>query len=299
VNGAVGVGLALALASAAALSFGFVVQHGAAASLPPLTLRRPVWSLGRLFSARLWLFGFLLGVAGWGLYVGALALAPLALVQAVSAGGIALIAALSGRLSDLQRAAVGLAVVGLVVLALSLIGAKAPTGHGSAVAVAIWVAISLGAAAAAAGPGARFLVGGAGLGIAAGVLYAAGDVATKAALPGGGRLVFVAVLLGCHGLAFAALQLGFQRGGALATAGMASLWTNALPIAAGTLLFGEALPSGLRGAARVVAFACVVIAAALLARPGGEELTDQSVNRTLKKTWRRSSRESEPAFPSR
>jgi hypothetical protein len=298
VNADVGLGLALSLASAAALSWGFVIQHGAAGSLPPLTLRRPIWSLGRLFGARRWVFGFVLGLAGWGVYVGALALAPLALVQAVSAGGIALIAALSGRLSDLERAAVGLAVAGLVLLALSLVGAQAPTGHGSEAAVAVWVSLSLVAAAVAAGPAARFLVGGAGLGVAAGVLYAAGDVATKAALPGGARLGFVPVLLACHGLAFAALQLGFQRGGALATAGMASLWTNALPIVAGTLLFSEALPSGLRGATRAVAFACVVIAAALLSRPGSKELTDQSVKRTLK-TWRRSSRESEPAFPSR
>lgn len=295
----VGLGLALSLASATALSWGFVVQHGAAASLPALTLRRPLWSLAQLFGARRWLFGFLLGIAGWVLYVGALALAPLALVQAVSAGGIALIATLSGPLSRLERVAVGLAVAGLVLLALSLVGTPAPTGHGSAGAVVAWVCVSLVVAVTAAGAGGRLLVGGAGLGIAAGVLYAAGDVATKAALPGGGRLAFVPVLLACHGLAFAALQLGFQRGGALATAGMASLWTNALPIVAGTLLFAEALPSGLRGATRIVAFACVVAAAALLSRPGAEELTDQSVNRTLKKTWRRSSRESEPAFPSR
>ena len=67
--------------------------------------------------------------------------------------------------------------------------------------------------------------------------------------------------------AFVALQLGFQRGDALATAGMATLWTNALPIAAGTMLFGESVPSGMRGVARVAAFVCVVLGAALLARP--------------------------------
>jgi hypothetical protein len=194
---------------------------------------------------------------------------------------------------------VALAVAGLVLLAVSLVGAPAPTASGSAAAVTAWVAASLLVALAAAGPGARFLVRGAGLGIAAGVLYAAGDVATKAALPGGMRLAFVPALLACHGLAFAALQLGFQRGGALATAGMASIWTNALPIVAGTVLFAEELPSGVRGATRALAFACVVVAAALLARPAGQELTDQSVNRTLKWTWRLSSRESEPAFRSR
>jgi hypothetical protein len=136
---------------------------------------------------------------------------------------------------------------------------------------------SVGAAAFAAGPLARVLAGGAGLGVAAGVLYAAGDVGTKAAVVGGGRLAFVPALLACHGLAFIALQLGFQRGGALATAGMATLWTNALPIAAGSMLFGESLPGGLRGVARVAAFACVVIGAAALARPDAEQATTSPV----------------------
>jgi len=75
----------------------------------------------------------------------------------------------------------------------------------------------------------------------------------------------VPVLLVCHGLAFAALQLGFQRGGALATAGVATLFTNALPIAAGTTLFGEGL--GSVPVLRVLAFALTIAGATLLARP--------------------------------
>ena len=78
-------------------------------------------------------------------------------------------------------------------------------------------------------------------------------------------------LLACHGLAFVALQLAFQRGGALATAGIATLWTNALPILAGMIIFGEPLPGGARGVARVAAFVAVVVGAALLARSGEEE----------------------------
>jgi len=77
----------------------------------------------------------------------------------------------------------------------------------------------------------------------------------------------VAAMLLCHGLAFVALQLGFQRGGALATAGVATLLTNALPIAAGTVVLGEPVPSGAYGAVRIVAFAAVTIGAILLARP--------------------------------
>jgi len=262
-----GAGLLLALASAAALNWGYYAQHGAAAKLPPLSLRRPVHSLALLFRNPRWFAGFAIGIGGWVFYVVALALAPLSLVQAASAGGIALLAALVGSLSSRERAAVVVAVAGLVLLGVSLIGVHAPTGHGSWAAVASWMGASVGAAAFAAGPLGRALAGGAGLGIAAGVLYAAGDVGTKAAVAGGGRLTFVPALLACHGLAFVALQLGFQRGSALATAGMATLWTNALPIAAGTILFGESVPSGIRGVARVAAFACVVLGAAFLARP--------------------------------
>ena len=83
------------------------------------------------------------------------------------------------------------------------------------------------------------------------------------------RLELVPALLACHGLAFVALQLAFQRGGALATAGVASLLTNSLPIAGGLVLFHEPLPGGGLGFARVLAFAWVVVGAAALARPGG------------------------------
>lgn len=290
-SAAVALGLLLALASAAALNWGYVVQHGAAAALPPLRLRRPLRSLALLFRQPRWLLGFVVGLTGWALYVAALWLAPLSLVQATAAGGIALMAALVGQLTSRERTAVVLAVTGLLLLAVSLVAAAAPTRHGVSATVSIWIGASLVVAALAAGPGAGVLAGGAGLGVAAGVLYAAGDVGTKAALPGGGRLLFVPVLLACHGLAFVSLQLGFQRGGALATAGLASLWTNALPIAAGTVLFGESLPAGLRGVARIAAFVCIVAGAALLARPTAvERLTDQSINRNLENRWRRSSR---------
>ena len=267
----VGLGLLLALGSAATLNWSYYVQHGAAAGLPRLSLRRPLRSLALLFRNRRWLIAFFTGIGGWVLYVVALKLAPLAIVQAASAGGIALLAALVGRLSRRERGAVVVAAAGLLLLGLSLIGTSTHTGHGSFAAVAVWIAGSVTLAAIATGPGSAALAGGAGLGIAAGILYAAGDVGTKAAVAGGVRLGFVPALLACHGLAFVALQLGFQRGSALATAGMATLWTNALPIAAGSALFAESVPGGWRGAARVAAFACVVIGAATLARPEAVE----------------------------
>lgn len=262
-------GLVLALVSAVALNWGWVAQHAAAATVPPLSPKRPLRSLRSLFAHRAWLVGFVVGLLGWAAYVAALAMAPLSLVQATAAGGVGILALLAhrrgGRVERAHWVAVVVAIAGLALLALSL-GAGATSGRASsAVAVGAWLAISAGVAAAATAAG-TWLAAGAGLGLAAGALYAAGDVATKAATFGGARLLFVPAVLAAHGLAFVALQLGFQRGRALQTAGTSTLATNALPIAAGIALFHEHLPGGALGTARVAAFACVVLAAGLLAR---------------------------------
>ena len=50
-------------------------------------------------------------------------------------------------------------------------------------------------------------------------------------------------------------------------AGLATLLTNALPIAAGSVVLGEPVPSGVFGGVRVAAFAAVTLGAILLARP--------------------------------
>jgi len=271
VSASAGAGLVLALGSAAALNWSYVAQHGAASALPPLTLRRPLRSLALLFRHPRWLLGFFVGIGGWVLYVIALRLAPLSLVQSASAGGIGILALLASRggatLERREKAGVAAATGGLLLLGLSLVHHGAGRSSGGTAAVAAWMAVSALLAALAAGAGTRGLAPGAGLGIAAGTLYAAGDVGTKAAVAGGTGLFFVPALLACHGVAFVALQLGFQRGKALATAGVATLCTNSLPIVAGMAVFHEAIPGGAAGVARVAAFVAVVAGAAALARP--------------------------------
>lgn len=267
-------GLVLALVSAVAIGGGYALQHASASKLPPLNVRRPVQSLVLLFRSGTWAVGFFAGIGGWVLYVVALRLAPLSLVQAASAGGVGVLA-LGGRLRPAERFGVAAALGGLVLLGLS-VPSHPPTGHGHAVAVIAWVGGSL----ALAGLVSRLRPTAAGLGTAAGVLYAAGDVATKAAVVGGARLAFVPVLLACHGLAFVSLQLAFQRGSKLASAGLAVLWTNALPIAAGSVLFAESLPGGVRGGLRIAAFALVLAGAVALSRRGEGDLPVAPVSLT-------------------
>ena len=266
-------GLLLALLSTAALSYGFYLQHTASGTLPTLTLRHPLSSLAALFSNWQWLAGFVTGLSGWALYIVALGFAPLSLVQATSAGGVGLLALLvrlgGGSLLRPERLAVATSVAGLLLLALSL---PAGASHAAApdwTAPLSWVLASMLLAGIAAAPAAAMLRPGAGLAIASGLLYAAGDVATKAAV---GRIspviLFAALLLVCHGLAFVALQLSFQRGTALATAGVSTLLTNVLPILAGLTVFAEHMPGGPAGIARGLGFAGAVLGATLLAATG-------------------------------
>ena len=273
-DGRVAIGLGLALAASVALNWGFFAQHRAASEMPPLSLRRPLHSLKLLFTDRGWLSGYVVGIGGWGLYVAALAWAPLSLVQATAAGGIGVLALLvrwvGGKpLLPREWAGVSIALIGLALLGISLAGGTAKGTSAEWTRVAWWIAGCGAIAWIAAGPGSRRLTGGAGSGITAGLMYAAGDVATKAWLGPPGNLAFVPAVLVCHLLGFTALQGGFQRGSALATAGIASLLNNALPIAAGISIFGEPLGHGALGGLRIAAFVAVVAGAGLLARPEG------------------------------
>jgi hypothetical protein len=216
-------GLFLALVSAAALNYGFYLQHAASGTLPALSLRHPFTSLSALFTSGRWLIGFIGGLAGWALYIVALDLAPISLVQATSAGGVGLLALLvqagGTRLPTRDKAAVAASVAGLLLLGLSL---PAGVGHAATVSWSLpfgWILASVLAAAAAAGPAGALLRPGAGLAAAAGLLYAAGDVSTKAAVSGISPVLMFALLLpACHGLAFICLQLSFQRGAGFAGA---------------------------------------------------------------------------------
>jgi len=264
------VALALTLASACLLNWGYLTEHGAASKLPPLRFRRPLWSLRLLLGSRDWLIGFLWETSGFVLYVSALALAPLALVQAVAAGGIGVLALLVARVSGVgldlrERCAVGISIGGLALLGASLAGGSEAGDSGSWLAIGLWLAVSAGAAAAAVTSGRSVLPGGAAFGTAAGILFAAGDISIKAAVSGGDHLAIAPVIVGFYAGGTILLQVGFQHGRALTTAGIATLGTNAIPIVAAMTLFSEPLPEGPLGIVRLLSFGAVVAGAVALA----------------------------------
>jgi hypothetical protein len=264
------VGLGLALLSAVLVNWAYAKEHDAAAALPPLSFRDPVGSARSLLGTRAWLVAFGVECAGWLIYVVALHLSALALVQAVSAAGIAVLAFVSSRgmihrLPWRHRASVAIAFVGLVLLALSLTGVHQSDRPPNAVASLMWLASCAGAAVLCVtvvpvgAPAARW-------GFAAGLLFAGGDISAKLVGYQGAWFGAIVPLVALYGFGTATLQSAFQRGGALTAAGIAELTTNAVPIAAGFVLLDERLPSGAKGALQVASFGALVVSATLLAR---------------------------------
>jgi drug/metabolite transporter (DMT)-like permease len=262
------IGLALSLVSAVAVNWAYTIEHDAANTLPRLSARRPLASARVLAGSRAWLAGFAAETAGWIVYLAALRLAPLALVQTVGAAGIAVLALIQsrGHLDRLRRReqiATSAVLAGLVLLGLSLIGTH-PVGRqppwGAAL---VWLGACVGGAAIVTLAQIR-LTRAVALGLGAGLLFATGDIAAKLVVYGGKWLFVVVLLVAAYALGSIELQAAFQQGDALTAAGMATLTTNAVPIVAGVILFREHIPNGVKGGLQIAAFATLVAGGALL-----------------------------------
>jgi hypothetical protein len=265
------VGLALAFVSAVVTNTAYSLEHDAAVALPPLSPRRPLHSARFLIRDRRWLAAFAAETAGWLMYVAALRLAPLALVQAVVASGVAVLAFATARghpsrLARREQVAVVLALAGLILLGLSLVDSAASDHHPPVAAIVMWLAACGAVAALLIVVRTRF-VRAASLGMASGLLFAVGDVSAKLVGYGGLWLVAIVPLIIGYGLGTSVLQSAYQCGDALTAAGLATMVTNVVPIVAGFVLFGENLPGGVRAVVQVAAIACLVMSAVALGHP--------------------------------
>jgi hypothetical protein len=118
-------GLALAIGASVAQGAGYLCQHVDAGERPPVSLRNPIRTLASMLGSGWWRLGLLFAVTGFLLHLGALALAPISLVQAFVAGGLALVAPMAARafhhrLTRAERRAVPLMAISLAALALGI-----------------------------------------------------------------------------------------------------------------------------------------------------------------------------------
>lgn len=273
------IGLILALGCAAIANVGLLCQHRGAVRAPEIRFAHPLRSAAGLFRSRWWAIGFAIGCVAWGLHVAALAIAPLSLVQAVIAGGLALLAFPARQwfgiaLGSRELLGLGLAAAGLAFLTLTASnGSDASNGYSESAMLGFeGGAVAIGAALLLSAHGERGVRhGGLLLGAAAGVLLGVSDVAIKALAPSvlssplGLLSPWTAIaIIGGVG-AFYALARSLQIGDPVEMAVFASVASNIAAIAGGVLVFGDPVgSSALAVVARAAAFTAVIAAAALL-----------------------------------
>jgi hypothetical protein len=261
---------------------GFLYKHRGAVESPAVELRRPVRTSLALFRSPWYTLGIVVAMAGWGLHVGALALAPISLVQSVIAGGLVLLTVTAERLfahkvSRREWIGVGLAALGLAFLAATLEGTgnEAHSAYVTSHLVTFLIVVGIGAVAVAVAA-----IGnpreGVMLGVSAGLFWAASDISIKALSGDLGDSAWTAILFSplavvialasAVGLVVSARSL--QLGKAVPVIALTSVAANALTIAAGPLVFSEPFPDEPLGAvARLAAFTLVIVAAALTPAP--------------------------------
>jgi hypothetical protein len=293
-SASVELGLVLALLTAFGSVAGFLYKFRGAREAPAVELRRPWHSTVELFRSPLYTLGIVIALGSWGLHVGALTLAPISLVQSVIAGGLVLLTVVADRLFGIEVTrrewiCVALTAAGLAFLAATLDGdAGSAHSHYNPSTLAIYLLV-LGAAAAVLVMFANVThgrsrdLGPAGtrpamLAVSAGLLWAASDTSIKALSShlsqlGFGVLLhplaFVILIASLVGLLISARSL--QLGDAVPMIALTSAAANLTTIAAGPIVFGEPFPSSTLGiAVRMLAFAFVIVAAALIPPPAAD-----------------------------
>jgi drug/metabolite transporter (DMT)-like permease len=222
-------------------------------------------------------------VGAWVLHVGALALAPLSIVQAVLAGGLVFLAVFAERFFGFRLGRRQWAGVLVVAAGLAVIGLTSgpddgdPPGYAPAALIAIECGILVLSGVVAAvsthgrvSPRAQGLL----LGTAAGALFGVSDIALKylADAVGNGVLELispwtVAALIASVG-AFYASARGLQLGPGVEVIALTSVAANLIAIIGGILVFRDPIGEGaLEITGRMLAFVLVVAGAALIPAP--------------------------------
>jgi drug/metabolite transporter (DMT)-like permease len=277
-------GILLALLCAFASNLSFLYKHRGACCACDVDIRHPLRTAVSLWSQRWFAVGMLVGLGAWLLHVGAIALAPLSVVQVVLSGGLVLLAVMADRLFGFKvgkRQWWGLALtfVGLVLLAITL-----PASHGShsAFSVPAMAAFQAGLF----GLGALCIMGprlggprehhGVMLAAAAGILFGVCNLAVKAltGIVGDAGLLGIVlspwlwVALAASATAFYASARSLQIGEAVAVIAITGTAANIATIAGGLVVFGDPLPGSTLGiVVQGVAFVLVIVASALTPAP--------------------------------
>jgi multidrug transporter EmrE-like cation transporter len=276
-------GILLALLCALSTNLGFLLKHRGACAAPDVSFRHPVRSAVDLFRSKWFALGMLIAAGAWILHVGAMALAPLSLVQAVISGGLVFLTVMADRFFGAQVGTrewlgVGLTAVGLALLALTLPHGTDPNSGYSMGGMIAFEAGLLGVGLLLVfSPrfGEQHQHHGVLMGAAAGTLFGVSDVAIKALTGSVGSAgimglaspwLFTCLLASV--IAFYASARGLQQGEAVPVITLTSATANVSAITGGIVVFGDPMPGDVLGIiVQSFAFVLVISAAALIPAP--------------------------------
>jgi enterochelin esterase-like enzyme len=234
-------GLLLALGSAAAINLGFLLQHRGLAA-QPAGVRR---AIAITLRSRSWLAGQALGWIGFTAQILAVAIAPLSLVQAFAAGGLAISVPLAAGLFGYRISTVQLLAVLLIAASLASLPVALSTAHGHLdEPTLIWLsAAALLAATVIALAGVASLRA-----IAAGVFYGVADAAIKAVtigwrVHGSGALLSGWTVLACVATfgGFVSFQAALRADSPVSAISLMSALAALVAVGCGVFAFGESL----------------------------------------------------------
>ena len=274
---AIGLGLTCAVLSALGGNLSFLLKHRGAVAAPDVNMRHPLRSIADLFRSKWWTIGWTVSVFAFLAHVGALALLPLSLAQAVISGGFVLLAVLAERYFGFSLGRRQWFGVLLVAVALALLGVTTRAHSGSSADFSIAAMLLF--------QGGAILVGlalifshrwrrvsaqrGVLLGAAAGLGFGISDIAVKAVSGDiAGGLPWVALAL-CAGIAsFFASARSLQVGEGVAVIAVTSVAANMSAILGGIFVFGDPMGrDALEVVVRTAAFALVLTGAVLMPAP--------------------------------
>jgi drug/metabolite transporter (DMT)-like permease len=277
-------GILLALSCAFVANLGFFFKYRGANEVPKVQLYHPLRSARRLYSSKWFTLGMITATVSWGLHVGALALAPMSVVQVALAAGVVFIAVMADRLFGFevgrrQWFGLFLTAAGLVLLAVTLPALHGANSHFSDPAMISFEAGLFGI-------GGLLMMGprmggpvehhGVMLAAAAGILFGVSDTAIKAltGITGAdgalGLLLspWLAVAVAASIVAFYASARGLQDGDAVPVIAVTGTAANITGIAGGIVVFGDPMAGSTTGVIiQALAFVLVVVASAMMPAP--------------------------------
>jgi drug/metabolite transporter (DMT)-like permease len=294
-------GVVLALVTTLAINTGFVLEKGALTALPPINARLPL-NLARMLATNpRWVAGFMLIMTGLACQLVALTRIPLTVAQPVFSSGIVFLllltmTVLGERLTSHEWTGLAGITAGVICVVTSLDSRTDVVGTGGHVLRVLAVAVPSTAAglavfAAASRSGRRGRrAGDATYAAAAGLVYGVAGMVTKglsASIDFHGPVAIVTSTLTSPYLyllvpvtlaGFLVFQTALQRGRASIVAPVSNVVSTLYTVVAGTLMFGERLPSDpARLTLRLTGLATITLALLWLPRKGRPQEAAASV----------------------